>query len=213
MSGSRKMCKNQFPITKWNLRWSNEICFYENDCNENSVFLWTYCDLDRTNETAESVHFIWWYFHKTIKALYYVFEFKCSKVIRIKKPGLGPCLSYKILRILQLQQQNYASDLTEPKKTIFEGGTHVILPKTEHYQALSLFLVKYSVSSACSYAVSQFCLHIYLKVCYILRSQFYSFLKSFKYHFKHLFCLEFPLFSSHEISRLFQHFCHFPSWG
>ena len=26
---------------------------------------------------------------------YYVFEFKCSKVFRIKKPGLRPCLSYK----------------------------------------------------------------------------------------------------------------------
>ena len=35
------------------------------------------------------------------------------------------------------------------KNPAFEGGIHVILPKNEHYQALSLFLVKYSVLSAC----------------------------------------------------------------
>ena len=32
-----------------------------------------------------------------------------------------------------------------PKIPIFEGGIHWIVPKTEHYWALSLFLVKYSV--------------------------------------------------------------------
>ena len=42
-------------------------------------------------------------FMKQAKLLYYVFEFKCSKVLRIKKPALGPCLSYKILRISMLR--------------------------------------------------------------------------------------------------------------
>ena len=49
MNGSRKMCKNQFPITKLKLHWSNKNWFDENDCNKNSVFSWTYWDLARTN--------------------------------------------------------------------------------------------------------------------------------------------------------------------
>ena len=72
------------------------------------LFSWTYWDLDRTNETSESVHFIWRYIHETSKALYYVFEFKCSKVLRIKKPGLGICLSYKILRIFLLRSWQWS---------------------------------------------------------------------------------------------------------
>ena len=41
------------------LRSNNKICFDENDCNETSVFSWTYWDLARTNKTSEYVHFIW----------------------------------------------------------------------------------------------------------------------------------------------------------
>ena len=105
------------------------------------------------------------YFHETIKALNYVFEFKCSKVIKNQKPGLGPCLSYKILRILLLKQQYGALDLTNgPKVAFFSGEIH-ISSKTEHYQVLffsfpcKIFCFK-PVFGACSYAVSQFCLHI-----------------------------------------------------
>ena len=116
------MCKNRFPITNWMQCWSNKNYFDENDCNKNLLFSWTYLDLARTNETLESVHFIWWYFHETIKALCYVFEFKCSKVIRNQKPGLEPCLSYKILRTSLLRQQYHSLDLTSgPKVAIFQG--------------------------------------------------------------------------------------------
>ena len=122
------MCKNRFPITKQKLRSNNKICFDENDCNENLVFLWTYWDMARTNKTSESAHFIWRYIHETSKALYYVFEFKCSEVLRIKKPEIGPCLSYKILRIFLLKQQ-YPAWTLRPKIPIFTGGIHWILPK------------------------------------------------------------------------------------
>ena len=104
------------------------------------------------------------YFHETIKALYYVFEFKCSKVIRNQKPGLGPCLSYKILRILLLRQQYCTLDLTSgPKVAIFQG--RCTSPQKLKNIKLSLsfpceiFCFK-PVFGACSYAVSQFWLHM-----------------------------------------------------
>ena len=103
MYSSRKKCKNQFPITKWKLCSFNKISFDKNDCNENLVFSWTYWDSARTNKTPESVHFIWRYINETSKALYYVFEFKCSKVMRIKKLVFGHCLLYNILRIFLLK--------------------------------------------------------------------------------------------------------------
>ena len=96
LSQTRKLC-------------SYKICFDKNDCNENLVFSWTYWDLARTNETSQSLHFICRYIHEASKALYYVFEFKCSKVIRIKKLVLGPCLSYKILRIAMLRSWQWFS--------------------------------------------------------------------------------------------------------
>ena len=80
------------------------------------------------------IHLIWWYIHETSKALYYVFEFKCSKVLRSKKPGLGPCLSYKILRISMLRSWLWSAlhkDMYDSLAgaTIFTGGIHWILPK------------------------------------------------------------------------------------
>ena len=94
--------------------------------------------------------------------MYYVFEFKCSKVLRIKKSGLGPCLSYKILRIFLLKQQYHALD-PWAQNTNFYRVNPLDSPKKLNIiklSSLSLFLVKYSVLSACSYAFSQFCLHI-----------------------------------------------------
>ena len=107
---------------KQKLHSFNEVCFDENDCNENSVFPWTYWDLAGTNETPESVHFIWRYIHEISKALYYAFEFKCSKVLRMRKLVFGPCPSCKILRIFLLKQQYHALD-PWTKNTNFYRGT------------------------------------------------------------------------------------------
>ena len=104
------------------LRSNNKICFDENDCSETLVFSWTYWDLVRTNKTPEFVHFIWRYIHETSKALYYVFEFKCSKVLRIMKSGLGPCLSYKILKIFLLKQQYHALDPQAQNINFYRGN-------------------------------------------------------------------------------------------
>ena len=83
-----------------------------------------------------------------IKALYHVFEYKCSKVIRNQKPGLGLCLSYKILRNLLLRQQYHALDLTSgPKVVIFQGRCTSPQKLNIIKFSLSLFLVKYSVSN------------------------------------------------------------------
>ena len=141
----RKCTKIGFLSQPRKLCSKNKICFDENDCNENLVFSWTYWDLDRTNETSESVHFIWWYIHKTSKVLYYVFEFKCFKVLRIKKPGLGPCLSYKTLRISMLrswQQSALHKDMYDflTGASIFTGGIHWTLPKKLNIMKLSLSL-------------------------------------------------------------------------
>ena len=74
------------------------------------------------------------------QALYYVFEFKCSKVIRIKKPGLRPCLPYKILRILLLKQQYHALNPWAQNIIFYRGNPLDSPKKNEHYQALSLSL-------------------------------------------------------------------------
>ena len=67
-------------------------------------------------------------------------EFKRSKVLRIKKPGFGPCLSYKILRIFLLKQQYYALDPRAQNTNFYRGNPLDSPPKkTEHYQLLSLF--------------------------------------------------------------------------
>ena len=98
-----KCVKINFPSQTQKLHCSNKNCFDDNDCNETSVFSWTYRDPARTNDTLESVHFLWWYSNETIKTLYYVSEFKSSKDIRHQKPVLGLCLLYQILAISMLR--------------------------------------------------------------------------------------------------------------
>ena len=88
----RKYAKINFPSQTQKLRWSNENLFDENDCNENSV-------LARTIDTLESVHFLWWYPHETIKALYYISEFKCSKTLDTRNQDLDHVYHTKYLRI------------------------------------------------------------------------------------------------------------------
>ena len=77
--------------------------------------------------------------------LCYVSEFKCSKDIRNQKPGLGPCLSYKIFRISLLRQQWFAME--PPKRGFMEffyRRDGLLLKNWTLSSSLSLFLVKYS---------------------------------------------------------------------
>ena len=55
------------------------------------------------HNTLKSVYLLWSQPNDRIKSWSYVLEFKCSKDISHQKPGLGPCLSYKILRDFNAQ--------------------------------------------------------------------------------------------------------------
>ena len=70
----------------------------------------------------ESESFHMRYIHETSKAFYYVFEYKYSRVIRIKKLVLGPCLSYKILRIFLLKQQYRVLDPRTQNTNFYRGN-------------------------------------------------------------------------------------------
>ena len=160
MYGSRKKCKNQFPITKRKLCSFNDICFDENDCNENSVFSWTYWDLARTNKTLESVHFIWRYIHETSKALYYVFEFKCSKVLKNQETSIWTLsIIQNIENLSTLNSINVPQTFWAQNTNFYRGSP---LDSTKKLNIINLFLSfpwEIFCFGACLYAFSQFCLH------------------------------------------------------
>ena len=98
----RKCAKIDFPSWTRKLRWSNKNWFDENDCNENSEFSWTTVMLTEPMRHQNLYISYGDTFMKQSK-LCTMYEFKCSKDIRHQKPGLGPCLSYKIMRISMLR--------------------------------------------------------------------------------------------------------------
>ena len=148
----RKCAKIDFPSQTQKLCSSNKNRFDKNVYNENVEFSWISRLIAKTRDTVKSVHFLWWYPHEAIKALYYVSEFKCLKDIRHQKPVLGPCLSYKILRISLLNwlmvlpcARISMIDLSAWVMQFLKGNPCDSPKNWTLWSFLSLFLGKYSV--------------------------------------------------------------------